>query len=92
MLNSKLDHRKEYFFRFIGFGLKVLKPLSQFSISLKKLDDDFKINLHTADFSMAGFIARATWNRVPWKLHYTQLVEQLSKFVSQQLKCKINWG
>ena len=60
MLTSKLDHRKEYFFLFIGFGLQVLTshfiPLLHFR--LKKLNHDFEINLHMADFY--GLITTAT--------------------------------
>ena len=36
MLNSKFGQRKEHFFLFNGFGLKVPKTLSHFSISVSK--------------------------------------------------------
>ena len=36
MLNSKLGHRKEYFFQFIACGLQVLKTSSHFSIDVLK--------------------------------------------------------
>ena len=45
----------KYFFLLIGFGLKVPKnsiPLLHFC--LKKLNNDFKINLYMVDFSMAS--------------------------------------
>ena len=76
ILNSKLGHRKEYFFLFIGFGLQVPEIPSHFSICLKKFLGDF-----------SGLITTATGNRVPWKLYYTKLIEQL---VTQQLNLWAN--
>ena len=40
MLNSKLGHRREYFFLFIGAGLKVpKKPIPLLHFCLKELND-----------------------------------------------------
>ena len=72
MLTSKLGHRKDYFFTFTGFGLQFPKISSHFC--LKKLNHDFEINLHMADFYV--LITTATWNHVPWKFNVEQLVTQ----------------
>ena len=58
MLNSKLGHRREYFFFFFSIfrfwieSLKTSIPLLHFC--LKKLNDKFTVNLHMAVFSMAS--------------------------------------
>ena len=80
MLTSKLGHRKEYFLHLLGLDCKSQKPHPTSPFLSQKLNHDFEINLHMADFY--GVIPAATWNHVPWKLYYTQLGEQL---VTQQL-------
>ena len=56
MLNSKLGHRKEYFF----FSIHCLwiktsqKPIPLLHFCLENLNHDFEINLQMADFSMAS--------------------------------------
>ena len=55
ILNSKLGHRMEYFFSIYWLWIESLKnliPLLHFCF--KKLNYDFKINLHMEDFSMAS--------------------------------------
>ena len=82
MLNSKLDHRKEYFLfclLFLHWNPRKLHPTSPFLSEKVKL---LLWNKLTYGRFFHSFITRATWNHVPWKLYCKQLVEQLA---TQQL-------
>ena len=82
MLNSKSGHwRESVFFLFIGFGLKFLNPIPPLHFCLKNLIDFKKKPTYGRLFH--GFPTRATWNHIHWKLHYIQIVELVTKHVSQ---------
>ena len=54
MLNSKLGHRKEYFFSIYWLWIESPRnPIPLLHFCLKILSHNFEINLHIADFSMA---------------------------------------
>ena len=55
MKNSKLSHRKENFFSIYWIWIESPKnPIPLLYFFLKKLNHDFGINLHMADFSLAS--------------------------------------
>lgn len=56
MLNSKLGHKSEllFFFCLLALDGKSLNHIPLLHFCNKKLNDDFKINLHMTDFSMAS--------------------------------------
>ena len=57
MSNSKLGHKREllfFFFCLLTLDGKSLNPIPLLHFCNKKLNDDFKINLHMTDFSMAS--------------------------------------
>ena len=55
MLNFKLGHRKEHFFSIYWVWIESPKvPIPLLHFCFKKLNHDFEISLHMADFSMAS--------------------------------------